>query len=230
MSKIKDIFIEVHPKETWETFEVLQKTSGEIIVWTKGSDYREAYQVLSFNPKNAELALKIKLGDGTHLNKEIYLNFKVADIPYFGTGTISLDNGVYRLKIDDSVFKAEKRKSFRLMTYQDVDASIIIDNNIYRLFDISTTGLGIYLRDEESIKLFPIDKKLNNINVLLHNKTFIIEESVVLRCSKVETVESYRDKIKVGVNFTKISPEVESALFVEINSIIFEQRKLSQST
>lgn len=230
MSKTKDIFVEVHPKEILEIFEVLQKTAGEILVWAKGSDYREAYQVLSFNPNNSEAALKIKLGDGTHISKEIYFNFKVADIQYFGTGLITASNGVYRLKISDSIFKAEKRKSFRLMTYQDVDASIIIDNNIYRLFDISTTGLGIYLRDEESMKLFPIDKRLMDLTILLHNKKFIIEEAVVLRCSKVETVESYRDKIKVGVNFTKISPGMESALFIEINSIVFEQRKLSQST
>lgn len=114
-------FTELQIHERDAVMSELAKTGEFLTVWVKASASKSFFKCKGFAPHSSLLELiPRETGQFLHLDKkEVMVSFFLKSLQFFFTGVFSIDktNQTYLVKISDKLFKFERRKNFRLLTY-----------------------------------------------------------------------------------------------------------------
>ena len=105
--------------EKEKTSKLLQLASSknDITIWCKGDTSRVKFNVNEFSKDRNELIVQTKSAAGL-VDKEVLYSFKLSGLNFFGKGKLKALNGkFYVLQATETLYKSERRNTFRLLTY-----------------------------------------------------------------------------------------------------------------
>lgn len=95
--------------------QLVASESVKIMIWIKGSKERENFRAGDYSKDRKALTLK-GVEESVLVGKEVLYGFTLNGMSYFGKGKINQVSGV-ELECRNDLFKSEKRRNFRLLTY-----------------------------------------------------------------------------------------------------------------
>jgi hypothetical protein len=110
-------FSKQSPEEKLSRLSLLGSSKSEVLIWIKGKKERSSYNTLKFDKERMEVVLdsrEVLFAPGT----KVLCTFSLRNMDFFSEVVyqISIDgHGV--LQFTDTLFKTEKRSSYRLMTF-----------------------------------------------------------------------------------------------------------------
>jgi hypothetical protein len=127
-------FSKIDPKEKLSRLIQLGQSKGNVTLWVKGETERYKISVLDFDKESGEIVLNSKL-ETLPLKTTLLCSFELRGMKFFFQVKPSKsDLGHYTLETTEDLYKAEKRKSYRLLTYPIY--------NIYAEFDLGESYEG----------------------------------------------------------------------------------------
>jgi hypothetical protein len=98
-----------------------------IVAWEKGSKSRDTFEIIDFYSDRFEII--IKPVSSTNLNnKNILFNFEINGLSYFGASKlVHLKDSSYVIDCRGDLFKGERRKNFRMLTYPHHQIYIVFE-------------------------------------------------------------------------------------------------------
>ena len=199
-------------------------------IWQEGEDKKdlENFSIDKFDEETSSLILTHKpsgilgkLSFSKHRNQEVLLKVLIDPI-YLFTKTYldyDLEKNIFCTKINNSVFKGQQRANYRLEANSVIRIGFTINRNTFNAIDLSASGISFQV--ENNHEAFEVGQTHQNGMVSLGSKQFEI--------SKLKIVEKEEDQwekandtlvkgYKVAIQFTEVSKEVESNLYLTISS------------
>lgn len=98
-----------------------------IVVWEKGTKTRDTFELIDFNSEKFEIIIK-PVSSTNLTNKNVLYNFEINGLAYFGSSKLNHLNGSnYVIDCRGDLFKGERRKNFRMLTYPHHQIYIIFE-------------------------------------------------------------------------------------------------------
>lgn len=95
----------------------LGNNRSEVTIWAKGDAEREKFTAQEYSKDRFELIVSAK-SKSELSNKDVLYSFKINGLNYFGKGKLKKLNGKhYVLQATETLYKSERRSTFRLLTY-----------------------------------------------------------------------------------------------------------------
>ncbi len=127
-------FSKLDPKERLSRLIQLGQSKGNVTLWVKGEKERFKFSVLEFDKESGEIILNSKL-DTFLYHTNLLCSFELRGMKFFfQVKPTKSDLGYSVLEATEDLYKAEKRKSYRLLTYPIY--------NIYAEFDLGESYEG----------------------------------------------------------------------------------------
>ena len=93
----------------------IAREKGEVTIWEKGGSARRSTPTQYFDRKEYHLHLDLKRS--SLVDKEILYSFKLTGLSFFGKGKLIEVGKELAIECRQDLFKTERRKNFRLLTY-----------------------------------------------------------------------------------------------------------------
>lgn len=104
-------------KEKTSRLTLLANNTSEVTIWCKGDKVRESFSAQEYSKDRVELVVVAK-SKSLLSGKEVLYSFKINGLNYFGKGKLKTLNGkFYVLQATETLYKSERRNTFRLLTY-----------------------------------------------------------------------------------------------------------------
>lgn len=148
MSQI--FFSKQDPTEKLSRLSLLGSSRGSLTLWLKGSKDKVSFSVSNYDKDREEVVLETK-EKFFELGQKVLCSFELRGMSFFSEVLFQESiSGFIVLQFKDTLFKSERRESFRLLTYPlyDVWAEFKIDEKYLgeKVFNIKngTTQTGIF--------------------------------------------------------------------------------------
>lgn len=176
---------------------VFQKSIGDDAVLEMHKDLfksekRGSYRLLTY--PTHEVWVEFELG-------EVYDGGKVVDLKTRTSQTDLFKNFLNLVKTDD----------------ESLNKGIVR----LRVQDISATGIAIHIGELES-KYFPKDKIFDSVKIRFIDQNFVIPQIKVVYVVDYISSDKNIRKFKIGMNFSKSSPDLDTLIGKKINQVIRE--------
>jgi hypothetical protein len=111
-------FSKLNEKETDSKVSQISRNGGTIVLWEKSQPKRFHFKIEIYDRENFTLKCRQEYLDFSLNSDQVLYHFTINGVSYFGEAKLSHDEEQIVLDIkDQKLFKAERRNSFRLLTY-----------------------------------------------------------------------------------------------------------------
>lgn len=196
------------------------KSFSATVIWTKEQEtvvktyltahLEDAREILAWIPKKLDIRAfekhLIQIGDKTLF---FSISLPRANV-FFKAEYIGHEQGAFRFKYPDKIFKVQRRKSFRLPIPDGYIVFVEFDDALggpfrskKKVIDISAGGLSFIAGIEEEA-FFKEGQMLRNLTVKVRNKE--IKCTGQVRHARLLPISSRIQGVKVGIQFEHIRP------------------------
>ena len=189
----------------------------------------QVIHIKSYNFKTREAIIIQNKGKNPFYQEKILLIFSIKELRFLGKALIFFESksNNYILKIDNSVFKHEKRKNFRLTLRfnKEITATAVIENTMgpFNIHDISIGGMRLIINDE-MLATHSVNRLVNNIKVNIGEFSFQIQEAQIasvkfddFRNSEIKKGKEMTRGFCIGLEFIRLSGFAEDKIGLLIN-------------
>jgi len=126
----------------------LYEERSELNLWLEGEKYKERFLVRGLNKATKTMSLISVAKESKLVDKKVLVNFAVTGMPCFSSGKLTPgeDEDTYHITLDQRIYKCERRKSFRLPTYPNHNAEVVLevneDNNLGNVLSFNKKSTG----------------------------------------------------------------------------------------
>ncbi|WP_408098167.1 hypothetical protein ACJVC5_04365 [Peredibacter sp. HCB2-198] len=117
-------FSKQDPTEKLSRLSLLGSSRGTVIVWLKGKKEKHTYQVLKFDKDREEIVLDSKDTIFT-AGETVLCSFELRGMNFFSETIFQVSISGYNvLQVKNTLYKSERRSSYRLLTYPLYDVNV----------------------------------------------------------------------------------------------------------
>jgi hypothetical protein len=208
--------------------EEIMAEKSPVRVWPKGKSEKavEEYEISTFEKDKLVLVVKSKgsflsiLSASGLAGKEIFVKVGQGKNQYFTVTTLQYDKDtrLYRISLAGEVYKSQQRSNYRLMANSFNNIQFKMNEIVFEGLDISAGGTS-FLVDATDKELYAKEKRFGPCTLRFNRMNFDIPVAkIAATWDQFNPDGSPSDKLKIGVAFEQLRPDVDEALFKHINS------------
>ncbi|MBF0359391.1 MAG: PilZ domain-containing protein [Oligoflexia bacterium] len=219
----KPYFKALHKDEKNDLLEMLAKRKYKISIWEKGTKKIEYFNVLKLNEKSTLFVDMIE-SKTELLNKNVLACFNFDNTHYFTQCKLSSEGALgscdYYINVEETIFKCEKRNSFRIDTDNKYPIKFTINDRVYSALNTSVGGVGLIIegKDQES---FSEGLKFADCILDLNSSEYKISSCEVVHITPIPS----KNTVRLGIKFSMNSIEMEKKLYQQINRDFINMNK-----
>ncbi|MBF0298793.1 MAG: PilZ domain-containing protein [Oligoflexia bacterium] len=222
--KSKPYFRALSVDEKTDMLDMLAKRRYKITLWEKGTKHLEQFNALQFDAKSI-LFIDMIDYQTQLLNRPVLACFTYDNTQYFTKCTLLLNKEFdYYIEFKDTLFKCEKRNTFRLNMNSNYAIKFTIDDREFEAVDASIGGVGLILDKTEKVS-FREGLKFAKCTLNLNTSPYHIALCEVVHITPVPN----KDKIRLGIKFAISPVEIERKLCQQINQDFINMKKRNWS-
>lgn len=144
-NKNRVYFQELTEKEKVSKLSLLARSGVEVTVWEKGQARKEKFQPQEFNFEQLRLVCFSTSG-ASFAGKKVLYSFEINGLPFFGKGELKdLGKTTRSLDCQESLYKSERRTTFRLLTFphHKVFLQLKVDQEELKQSNVIGIGSGL---------------------------------------------------------------------------------------
>lgn len=200
-----------------------------LTIWEKGEneDQAELYLAKSYNPETKVIKLEptgklvTKITGSTKAGKQVLIKIPIEDkINYFSGGKLKFhpEDLSYSIEIDQDIFKAQQRGTFRLNASDVIPVQFKIDEQVFEALDISTGGTSFTIGEDDKER-FAKGLLFRDCTLRFDRKNYYIPLVQVAALIPMTSDEGRPDgKYKVGISFKGLPKKTEEELYIKIST------------
>lgn len=117
VEKSQTYFQQLTSQEKASKLSQLARGQGKVVIWEKGSKNRQDIEANEFVSQDERL-LCVSISGSPLVGKTVLYSFELNGLSFFGTAELKfVRNDLLALEAGETLFKSERRESFRLLTF-----------------------------------------------------------------------------------------------------------------